>query len=259
MSKAIITEGLLDDIADAIIAKGGASAAMTPAEMASAIANIPSSGGGGDTPVLPSGYTRLDYIDSSGTQVIDLDVHGTFTTKVQVAFHYLNGTYNGWCAPIMSKDPTIAPGSRSGYTGSAWWGFGNKNDFWSDPIAQFTFQDEYSDDIKYAQINTLDNTTAQIDVVPINSVTKAVGATAIGTDDPNTKICLCGRKLTNGNFERLGSFRIFRAKVWADGTLIRDVVPCIQDSNDAIGVYDLVGNQFYGNSGTGVFIGGITE
>lgn len=45
MSKAIITEGLLDDIADAIIAKGGASAAMTPAEMASAIAQIPSGSG----------------------------------------------------------------------------------------------------------------------------------------------------------------------------------------------------------------------
>lgn len=45
MSKAIITEQHLHDIADAIIAKGGATGAMTPAQMPGAIANIPSGGG----------------------------------------------------------------------------------------------------------------------------------------------------------------------------------------------------------------------
>ena len=45
MSKAIITEQHLHDIADAIIAKGGATAPMTPAQMPAAIAAIPSGGG----------------------------------------------------------------------------------------------------------------------------------------------------------------------------------------------------------------------
>ena len=45
MSKAIITEQHLHDIADAIIAKGGATAPMTPAQMPAAIASIPSGGG----------------------------------------------------------------------------------------------------------------------------------------------------------------------------------------------------------------------
>lgn len=42
MSKAIITEQHLHDIADAIIAKGGATGPMTPAQMPAAIASIPS-------------------------------------------------------------------------------------------------------------------------------------------------------------------------------------------------------------------------
>lgn len=45
MSKAIITEQHLHDIADAIIAKGGATGPMTPAQMAAAIQAIPSGGG----------------------------------------------------------------------------------------------------------------------------------------------------------------------------------------------------------------------
>ena len=44
MSKAVITESILDDIADAIIAKGGASAALTPLQMPAAIASIPAGG-----------------------------------------------------------------------------------------------------------------------------------------------------------------------------------------------------------------------
>ena len=42
MSKAIITEQHLHDIADAIIAKGGATGPMTPAQMKDAILAIPS-------------------------------------------------------------------------------------------------------------------------------------------------------------------------------------------------------------------------
>ena len=55
MSKALITESHLTDIANAIIAKGGATAPMTPAQMAAAIAVIPS-GGGFSLPVPASSY-----------------------------------------------------------------------------------------------------------------------------------------------------------------------------------------------------------
>lgn len=40
-----------------------------------------------------------------------------------------------------------------------------------------------------------------------------------------------------------------------DLPLVRDFVPCI-DSSGAVGLYDLVGNSFYGNSGTGSLTAG---
>lgn len=54
MSKAIITEGLLTDIADAIRAKNGAVATYTPSEMAAAIASIPA----GSSITLPADCSR---------------------------------------------------------------------------------------------------------------------------------------------------------------------------------------------------------
>ena len=47
MSRAMITEGYLTDIADAIRAKNGSSDTYTPPQMAAAIAAIPTGGGGG--------------------------------------------------------------------------------------------------------------------------------------------------------------------------------------------------------------------
>lgn len=96
MSKALITESTLTAIADAIRAKGGASGAMTPAQMASAITAIPS-GGGGDVPFPPGGAnpefleTHSETITlgdtdfptmtmSSSQQVIKAAVSGAFVS-----------------------------------------------------------------------------------------------------------------------------------------------------------------------------------
>lgn len=62
MSKAIITEQLLHDIADAIIAKGGATAPMTPEQMRDAILAIPSGSKFG-----VSMDNLIGDVDSSGT------------------------------------------------------------------------------------------------------------------------------------------------------------------------------------------------
>lgn len=44
---------------------------------------------------------------------------------------------------------------------------------------------------------------------------------------------------------------------WYDGnTLIRDFIPCYRKSDNEVGLYDIVGNQFYTNSGSGEFLYG---
>lgn len=65
MSKAVITESLLTNIADAIRYKDGSSAHLTPAQMATAIRNIPTGGGGGDT--TPRETDDVLLVDYDGT------------------------------------------------------------------------------------------------------------------------------------------------------------------------------------------------
>lgn len=52
-----------------------------------------------------------------------------------------------------------------------------------------------------------------------------------------------------------GGMRVYSFKLYDNGTLIRDFIPCINPSGE-YGLYDVVNNQFYGNAGTGSFTGG---
>lgn len=120
MSKAIITEQHLHDIADAIIAKGGATAPMTPAQMAVAISSKPDAviprkvvGGrvGGDTDILvyktnfESTYNyALAYafpaIDGRDYKLERVDMSSIVKTESTAPFYY--SFYN--CKNIVSVD-----------------------------------------------------------------------------------------------------------------------------------------------------------
>ena len=96
MSKAVITEGLLDDIADAIIAKGGASAALTPAQMASAIGQIPSGGG--------ASVSTGTFTTTTTTEIAQISV--SFIPDLIVVYCKPSNetTYQGFRYMIIRKD-----------------------------------------------------------------------------------------------------------------------------------------------------------
>ena len=51
-----------------------------------------------------------------------------------------------------------------------------------------------------------------------------------------------------------GSWTLYSLKIWNGGTPMRDFVPARRESDNAVGLYDLVGDAFYANSGSGAFI-----
>ena len=51
-----------------------------------------------------------------------------------------------------------------------------------------------------------------------------------------------------------GVFKLYSCKIYDNSTLVRDFVPCVT-SDGNIGLYELVDKKFYGNIGTGTFIG----
>lgn len=61
-----------------------------------------------------------------------------------------------------------------------------------------------------------------------------------------------------GDYEKLflSKCRIYSAKVKQSGVYVRDLVPCYRKSDNVIGMYDVVGEAFYTNRGTGAFTKG---
>lgn len=235
----------LTSVADAIRAKTGGTADLTfPADFVSEIGSI----SGGDVPhELPSGYTQLKYIESSGTQIIDTGVKPTVEIEVQMQFFWLQtGRYNGYAYPTGCLNPDIALGVTPGFNSAySYFSFGNKKDFQANAKA-------------YGPSDTiptfcLSKTSAVIKQSPFTDRTWTCGATEMTGSDVTT-IAIFGRN-NAGTYERMLPIRFFRERIYESGTLVRDFVPALKNSTSVIGLYDIVGNTFYENAGTGVFTG----
>ena len=61
---------------------------------------------------------------------------------------------------------------------------------------------------------------------------------------------------TSGKSPVKNSSKIYSAKLYDNGTLVRDFIPVRRHSDGAIGMYDKVTDTFFGNAGTGTFIAG---
>lgn len=234
----------LTSIANAIRDKSGGSSQLAfPSGFVSEIGNIPT---GGNVPnEVPDGYTQLKYLESSGTQYINTGVAPALEIKLQVQGFYLNG--NGSYYPIAgSNNPQIAVGSVSSIgSTTAYNSFGN--------IIDKRIDNPWVG-CDAAPIFTIDKAQAQIENPNAKTGAVALNATSM-SGNASTRMALFGRG-NAGSFERLSKARIYRVKIWNNGTLVRDFVPAMRNLDEVIGMYDIEGGAFYTNDGTGVFTGG---
>ena len=182
---------------------------------------------------LPSGYTKLDYIESSGTQYIDTGVSSfpAQSTRVILDVDWLSGLgdYFG-CAQSQLNWYAEALQSTKIYSG-------------------------YLEKGKSADISTVIGRYT----VDKNGVNTNVNGVKIMHASANTAISRSIYLLaTNGSSGVSGiadAARIYSCKIYSGSGLIRQFVPC-KNSSGEVGLYDKVNDVFYGNAGTGVFIAG---
>lgn len=236
----------LTSVANAIRAKsGGSSQLVFPGGFVSEIQAIPS---GGNVPhEVPDGYTQLKYLESTGTQIINTDVAATLETKLQVTGVRMP-SQTGYNKIAGCSDPNVYIPMANGVYGNTFYcKFGNSSEVTiAGPLP-------CNGTCEPPTIST-DKTQVTFEADG-GTKTKATPATGMGTVDPATRIALFGSK-KGSSFNQFTSARIFRAKIWEDGVLIRDFVPAMRNSDEVLGMYDIVGNSFYTNAGTGVFTGG---
>ena len=102
---------------------------------------------------------------------------------------------------------------------------------------------------------------------PLNRHKLKADATAIYIDDSNTGVAPNWNNATGRNYYifannysggvlKTANAKVYSVKIWNDSLLVRNFMPAKRNSDNALGMYDLVNDVFYSNAGTGTFIAG---
>ena len=182
---------------------------------------------------LPSTYTKLDYIESHGTEYFDTGFKANQDTRVVIDF------------------------DATGAAGTAWL-FGGRS-----AISNLSFSVVYlgtwrSDYDSVDGIMSSVNPTGRFTLDKDKNITKFNGVVGV-TDTYKAFQCVYNLYLlannTAGTANAPIKCKLYSCKIYNNGTLIRDFIPAMNASG-TIGLWDDVNSTFYTNAGTGTLTTG---
>ena len=198
---------------------------------------------------LPSGFTQLAFIGSTGTQYIDTGVMveaSNFSTLRVVADIIINSTGTDWRVSGCS-------GSNKGAGADAVFYFGTT------PAGVFAYGDGGTDKEGSGTYNGKRSVFDLNVAAKTYTVSGQLAMTNIAFTTPaNSKPFYISAYSYDG-VAQPHSEDIYSYKFYQGASLIRDFVPCRRHSDGAAGLYDMITGAFYGNSGTGSFEEGPSE
>lgn len=172
-----------------------------------------------------SDYNVVEYIESTGTQYIDtgLIMEKSTTMRMEISAQLTsNGNWAG-VNGYMQHQASL--------------GGGSKGLFVVDYNGNTHIENVYfNNTLKYTQ----DWTSAY------SGAKNKVAVIGMGNAE-NT----WWTNISANRYAQVGKW--YYIKVYRSGTLVRDYVPCVRNSDGVAGLYDKVENKFYTNSGTGSF------
>ena len=199
------------------------------------------------TPVnrLPQGYTELEYIESTstGSQYIDLNIklYETLGTQYDIAIKF-------YCVGAGSDNtqPTLfgCQTASSPYPGT----FIRKNA--SGNYVQGRYIGGSNKD------NNIGNTGEIIELPVQTSPNKNVyNINNQSTTHSFGTSLFCAFSDTNNTPYRYTAAKLYYFKLFVEGTLVRDMIPCT-DPNNVVGLYDAANNVFYSSPNGAAFTAG---
>ena len=179
---------------------------------------------------LPSGYKKLEYIQSTGTQYIDtlvnIEANKPITLRVVCDCSFNNaGVGNGVGTTISGNIFYFGT-----YNGSYCYGLGKVDGITS--VAADTER----------RIHDLDAVGKKL------TISGKLSLTGLSFATPTASRTFWLPQWGQG-------IKLYSCQIYDNGTLVRDFVPC-QTTDGTIGLWDDVNSVFYGNAGTGTFTAG---
>ena len=172
-----------------------------------------------------SDYNVVEYIESTGTQYIDtgLIMEKSTTMRMEISAQLTsNGNWAG-VNGYMQHQANLGGGSKG------------------------LFVVDYNGNTHIENIYF--NNTLKLTQDWTSAYSGAENKVAvIGMGDKNNT---WWTNISANKYAQVGKW--YYIKVYKSGTLVRDYVPCVRNSDGVAGLYDKVENKFYTNSGTGSF------
>lgn len=195
---------------------------------------------------LPQGYTELEYISStsSGGQYIDLDI---------LLYDVLNKQYD-----IAIKFKAKGSGQDNNTQGTI---FGCQDNTGSPWPGTFIRINSNSIQGRYIGNNVKDNVIGQVgNIIELTEKTSpnknVYNYNNSGrTHTWGTSLFCIFNSQNKTNRIRYIEADLYYFKLVVEGTLVRDMVPC-KNSNDVVGLYDLVNDVFYTSPNGAAFVAG---
>lgn len=191
---------------------------------------------------LPSGYTRLDYIESSGTQYIDTGFKPNGNSRIVMDCEptSVDNTFGFFCARTATSATDATSNTLFLISGNY------RKDFYG---TSKTTSGAYGAGKRITIDSNKNNVTIGTDYslsLTASTNTSPMALILMATAIPGST----AGTLTNiANFAKM---KLYSTKVYDNGTLVRDFVPC-KNASGAIGLWDNVNSVFYANAGTGTF------
>ncbi len=199
------------------------------------------------TSILPSEYRQAEYLEGTGTQWIDTDIH----TDQDTGF-YLDASLSEVIYPTATQSANMLCGQFNanynvGYVNSDTNKYiifghpkGENNKFYvTADTERHTYQDNYLNNRKYIYDDM------ELDISPV-TFTNGFG--------------FCIFRTTNRQDGRYWTppikAKIYRLKMSQGDTITHDFYPAVRKSDGEAGLYDITTDIFYTNSGSGEFITG---
>ena len=194
---------------------------------------------------LPDGYTEVEYIQSTGTQYLDTGISAPtgFSCEITIAFDQI-----GQMKGIIGSHDVAAPYNRNylAITVSNGWEIGafDNATYGAGQITQGT---KY--DVKFC------NVSGNIELV-INGTDMNAQQFATSTARSAESVYVLALNYESNTLPVAAKLYGAKVKAGASGEWAVNLVPCVRNSDGAVGMFDTVNNVFLGNIGTGSFIAG---
>ncbi len=190
---------------------------------------------------LPAEYTEVEWIKSTGTQYIDTGYTPNNNTRVVCTISYNE----------ISNSTSIAFGAAVAYNDRAF------ESYIYNSKAEFNFNSSY----KYGSVNLSANTIYKIDadknVFKLYNSSDTLIETLTTTDSTFTApytLFLFGLHRPTIAYGKTAIYG--HVYIYDNDVLASELVPCVRNSDNVAGMYDLVQKEFRTNGGTGTFVFG---